>query len=150
MDRYLSLLYAAVALLACGGPPPDYRSSSGVSYHWHGGSWDTTLIEEQETWFEGKISTRFDPTRTMQVLGSTRVWVYGDRIPCGASSPSGYCNGLDYDYDLEVVQRHCPFDAALTHEMTHVIREVLEGDPDYDHLETELWQIADGAPRPCP
>ncbi len=93
---------------------------------------------------------RFDSTGVMKTVSQVQVYVYAEKIPCGASSPSGYCNGLQ-DYNrLHVVQRTCPFNSALTHEITHWIQQSLEHQDDYNHVDTGLWAIGDGSPRPCP
>lgn len=33
---------------------------------------------------------------------------------------------------------------ALTHEMAHLLQQVISGWTDYDHVEKWLWEIADG------
>lgn len=147
MDRLALLL--PLVLVGCGpaAPQPDYRSSNGVGYFWEGSSFEPSLIEEQENWFLPQLpDLGVSLEKSMHTLSYAQVHLYPDKIPCGPSSPSGFCNGLEDGTRLLVRNMGCPFNSALTHEMGHLIQ------PKYDpsHEDVAFWKVADGAPRSCP
>jgi len=134
------------------GPTPDLVSSHGVSFFWKGSSWSLEQINEQENWFIDQLDPlsngykRFD---TQPDMRNVVVYVYGDKIPCGRSSQTGFCNGLQ-DYNILYVRdMGCVFNSAYTHELMHWFQQSLKSYTDYDHGEQNIWPIADGAPHGC-
>lgn len=153
MDSSIRLvaLLSSITLLGCiTHPPPDYESSNGVKYFWKGAEWDTQQIEQQEDFFLENLFNlnRFSSKKVMETLSHIHVDLYADPIPC-SGSPTGKCNGQQINYLLQVRDVGCPFNSALTHEMTHAIQAFVGRTEDYYHKDVELWKVADTGAAPC-
>lgn len=152
MINRFSAALAALSLVAC-GPPPDYVTQRGVSIYSQGVQWDFSLVEEQESWFVERLdplSNGYRRDLTEKAMRDVVVYLYTDKIPCGSSSPTGYCNGVESYGTLHVRDMGCVFNSAYTHEMMHWFQERIHDYIDTKHGEQNIWPIADGAPRNCP
>lgn len=151
--RLVAVLATQLGALSSCGPRPDLVSDKGVSFFFiDGEGWPKPDIDEQESWFVARLDPLsngyhyWDVEREMRVV---EVDVYKDPIPCGKSSPTGLCEGLQYDNVLQVHNKGCVFNSAYTHELMHWLQESIKGYTDYDHGEQNIWPIADGAPHGC-
>lgn len=147
----MKTLLLAVAVLGTGcqtGPVPDLVSEHGVSFFWRGAQWTPEDIAEQENWFlENVPGDRYPQNKVLEAMSWAEVYLTPDPIPCQGSR-TGFCNGLQ-DYErLHVRDLGCPFNSAYTHELGHWLQQILNRD-DYQHLEKDFWEVADGRPRSC-
>lgn len=147
----LPLAATGCATLLAGELHADFTAQSGAAYYWRGSQFAPALVEEQEAWFLAKLAAlHYPPATVATAMRAARIRVYPDKIACSDASPTGYCNGVQSQEQLQVRNMGCPFSSALTHEEAHWIREAVLGDPDSEHKDAALWAIADGAPRACP
>lgn len=147
-----TLLFFAV-LAACLGcsDNADFVSQHGVRFFYQKGAngWNETQINSQESHFLDKLREAGIYPDAEKALAEATAYIYPDKIPCGSSSPTGYCNGLQDYSNVHVRDMGCPYNSAYTHELAHWVQQVA-GINDYSHTESILWNIADSAPEKCP
>lgn len=137
---------ALLALTACASPP-DYVSQRGATYYFQSAHWRPADIEAQESFFVEHVPAPWLPRQAAIAVGRTTVFVFPDTFAC-MGSPTGRCAEEELTDALNVADRGCPFDSALTHGIAHVMQG-LSGVYDPRHLDLELWQVADSAAGVC-
>lgn len=146
--------FVALAVALAGCPSPDITSKHGVALFFQSPdiTWTEADVNEQEKWFVESLaqSPRYPRERVAEALSRMEAHVYLDPIECGASSPTGLCNGLQLGNRILVRSMGCVFQSAYTHEALHWLQGAIHNEIDYNHAEPTVWLIADGAPRGCP
>ena len=133
------LLRSMLPLLLLSCPPaPTYVSSRGVRYY--ACEWDRSAIERQESGFlDAFTALKGQPTAS---IAEVYVIVHKKDDDIGCPNGKG-CNGYQDGKFLVVRDLGSPGASAVTHEMAHYLQQVLWKIDDYDHVDKELWAIAD-------
>lgn len=137
---------ALIALLATGcRAPPDIVTTRGVQIFFKepGITWTKSQANAQDDWLVDNLAAlrghgydRFDVNMAMNLV---YVYVYTGPIPCGSSSPSGFCNGFQDHNVLYVRGMDCVYSSAYSHEIMHWLQERIRKMNDYDHVEADVW-----------
>lgn len=147
-----TLLFFAIFTIcfACSNSA-DFVSQHGVRLFYQKGAnrWDEAQVNNQELYFLDKLKKAGIYLEADKALAEAAAYIYPDKIACGSSSPTGYCNGLQDYSSVHVRDMGCPYNSAYTHELAHWVQQAA-GVSDYSHTESMLWNIANSAPEKCP
>lgn len=140
---FLSLLLS----LRCGGIPPDYVSTRGVSV-WLASNRDFLSVErsdELESHFVAKWTETHSDYRLTRCLAGTEVHVRDAQWPC---DQFGVCAGKQQGSELTIAENHTEYYwSPYRHELLHWIFECtgVVSDGDHYHRRAE-WAWANNWP----
>lgn len=137
----LSLSAALLSLvlgLSC-TPKPAYVSTHNVRYYSDDFAWAPSDIEAQESGFIAE----FEKLKGVKADILSEAFVILHPKEYDIQCPDKPCNGYQDGKYLVVRDLGAPAVSALTHEMAHYLQWALFGIDDYEHADTELWNIAD-------